>query len=136
MNLVLFQIVVDSGLLILIWMVQLVVYPGFRYYSEPDLKRWHEIYTGRITLIVLPLMLAQLILYAYQLYGAPGILSAGQFLLVAATWLITFLYAVPLHASIEKDTDTTLSRAKLVRINWSRTILWTIIFILSLYTYE
>ena len=50
----------DFGLLVLIWMVQLVVYPGFKYYQRERLLEWHARYTSRISYIVGPLMLGQL----------------------------------------------------------------------------
>ena len=48
-------IMVNVALVILILMVQFIVYPSFYFYSEIDLKRWHQIYKVRITAIVLPL---------------------------------------------------------------------------------
>ena len=62
------RLICDSGLLILIWMVQLVIYPSFSYYKQEDLFKWHETYTKRIAVIVIPLMLGQLITSSIQIY--------------------------------------------------------------------
>ena len=53
------QIMVDSGLFILIWLVQLIIYPSFRYTEEKDFVGWHARYTWVIGAIVSPLMLVQ-----------------------------------------------------------------------------
>jgi len=127
---------VNSALCCLIWVIQLVVYPGFCYYSEADIKQWHKIYTFKITLIVLPLMLSQLCLYSYSLISDISSISIIQLALVLVIWLITFLLAVPLHHKIDLKKDSLPERQRLVRINWSRTILWTLILIISILYYE
>ena len=42
------RLLLDFGLMVLIWIVQLVIYPGLCYYKSEDLGNWHKIYTGRI----------------------------------------------------------------------------------------
>ncbi|MEL7161763.1 MAG: hypothetical protein AAFN92_13465, partial [Bacteroidota bacterium] len=59
------RLAVDTAALVLIWLVQLVIYPAFLYYAEADFRGWHPVYTQRVTYVVLPVMLAQLALYAY-----------------------------------------------------------------------
>jgi hypothetical protein len=135
MDVELYKIVVDSSLFVLIWMVQLVVYPGFNYYSELNMKRWHSDYTTRITVIVLPLMVGQLGLYSYTAYYNPSYRSVGGLALVVATWVVTFLVSVPLHNAIEKRSDSRIERKELVQTNWIRTFIWTIILILSIIFY-
>ena len=54
------RLLLDFGLCILIWMVQLVVYPSFLFFSFNNLFTWHKTYTKAIALIVIPLMLGQL----------------------------------------------------------------------------
>ena len=135
MNLALITLLIDTSLFILIWMVQLIVYPGFCYYKEEDIKRWHPVYTQIITIIVLPLMASQLGLYGITVFKSPNVLSIIQFILVVSTWAITFLFAVPLHNAIEKSPQTLSHRKKLVQVNWPRTANWTIILIISLICY-
>ena len=60
MDLQLIRLLLDFGLMVLIWIVQLVIYPGLCYYKNEDLGKWHKIYTQRIGVIVGPLMIAQL----------------------------------------------------------------------------
>jgi len=132
----LYKLLIDGGLLILIWMVQLVVYPSFCYFSEADIKIWHPIYTKQITLIVLPLMVSQLGLYTFTTFQKPSAIQMLSLGLVILIWGVTFLKAVPLHAQIEHLANSVDARNSLVQINWVRTIAWTIIFILSLAYYE
>ena len=63
----LLQLLVDFGLVVLIWIVQLIIYPSFLYYNSNTLSKWHKTYTGRITTIVAPLMIAQIAIAAYLL---------------------------------------------------------------------
>ncbi|MBV6646697.1 MAG: hypothetical protein KI790_14670 [Cyclobacteriaceae bacterium] len=128
-------ILIDFGLLVLVWTVQLVVYPGFRYYTPSDLQKWHGKYTSNITIIVLPLMLSQLLLHGIQAISKFHMLSSFALFLVICTWFITFWKAVPLHQQIteSRDEDTQLIAQKLVSINWYRTLIWTAIFIINFF---
>ncbi|MFT6745260.1 MAG: hypothetical protein ACJAR8_001821, partial [Bacteroidia bacterium] len=62
------RLIVDFGLVVLIWMVQLIVYPSFLFYKDTELITWHTKYTPRITKIVAPLMFAQLSLSVFGLF--------------------------------------------------------------------
>lgn len=135
MDLAFLQVLVNVALFVLIWMVQLIVYPGFNFYPEKNLKQWHQIYATRITVIVFPLMLSQLLLYAFALYSHPSGATLGMFLLVLSTWVITVFFAVPLHNAIDRHPQTTVQRKKLVQVNWSRTVIWTLILIICLFSY-
>jgi hypothetical protein len=135
MDIEVLKIVFDTGLFVLIWMVQLVVYPGLCYYNDVDIKRWHQVYTNRITVIVLPLMVGQLAVYTVAAYLYPSYVSIGLLALVLLNWGLTFLLAVPLHNVIGSTAPCQQERQQLVKINWLRTVLWTIIFIISLAYY-
>lgn len=119
---------IDFGLVILAWLVQLVVYPGLAEYSTDDMKRWHPSYSMRISMLVMPLMLGQLALHAFLLFLHIDWVTVSTALLVIATWLSTFLQAVPLHNAVENASDTRAVALQLVSVNKLRTILWTIIF--------
>lgn len=133
-TLLILKLVSDAGLLVLIWLVQLVIYPSFGFYSFSSLKKWHEVYTGRITLVVLPLMLSQLILSCWLvLIYNWGILHVINAVLVILTWLSTFITFVPLHQKIDlNNKNVKIYVKKLINYNWLRTCLWSIIFLLSL----
>jgi hypothetical protein len=56
-------------------------------------------------------------------------------LLVVFTWLSTFIIFVPLHQKIDAHQSANLKAfvLKLVRYNWLRTAIWSLIFVLTLY---
>jgi len=125
--------VIDFGLVVLIWLVQLIIYPSFRYYSPAELADWHPKYTNLITFVVAPLMLAQVIAIGYQLYQRTAwltLLSAG---LVALMWVLTALVAVPIHNAIAAGDASPETLERLVQTNWLRTVGWTLIFLLGLW---
>ncbi len=122
----------DFGLLVLIWLVQLIIYPGFRYTRQEDFVPWHQKYTFLITLIVSPLMLGQATLVILQLYTTPSPAVIASALLILLIWLSTFLQAVPTHNLLAQGHNTVELVEKLVTVNWTRTILWTLVFLLGL----
>jgi DMSO reductase anchor subunit len=122
------RLLLDFGLVILIWLVQLVIYPSFLYYLRDDLIRWHKKYTPRITFIVLPLMLGQLMLYGSILQEGKTFYSIGAFVLVLIAWLLTFTIFVPRHKEISGGTYSEKTLSQLVKFNWSRTFIWTLLF--------
>ncbi|MEO0572965.1 MAG: hypothetical protein AAF039_14755 [Bacteroidota bacterium] len=120
----------DTGCFVLIWLVQLIIYPGFQYYHPNHLKTWHSKYTKRVTLVVLPLMLGQLILGTVQV-ASFHLLDLLKFGLILTTWLVTFVIFIPLHNKIATIEETRQVTNALVKKNWLRTGLWSLIFILS-----
>jgi hypothetical protein len=134
MNLIeLLSLLADFGLFVLIWMVQLIVYPGFRHYQEARLLYWHPKYTVLITIIVAPLMIAQLFLHGLLLFEDNNWFTLISFILVLLIWILTFAQAVPLHKNLTEGTDIPETTEILIRTNWNRTIVWTILFFSSLY---
>lgn len=130
-KLLVFRLIVDFGLLVLIWVVQLVIYPSFKYYKRTQLLEWHRRYTLQITYIVLPLMLSQLLLSGIQLWKAITWYSGSSFLIVILLWVSTFLQFVPLHNKIANDNFNEQILGQLVKKNWLRTILWMSLFLIS-----
>jgi len=136
MTLPLYRLLVDFGLLVLIWIVQLVVYPGFGYYQRESLVKWHRKYTLQITYVVFPLMVTQLLLSGIQLWNMISWYTGSCFLIVIWLWLSTFLQFVPLHNKISEDDFDKKTILQLVQKNWLRTFLWTVLFFMSLYNIE
>ncbi|WKK80498.1 hypothetical protein [Marivirga arenosa] len=122
----------DFGLFVLIWIVQLIVYPSFTMMEKSNLLAWHPKYTQMITIIVMPLMLVQIILTLYLTYSNSNWILITQSVLVVMLWASTFFQAVPLHNLIESNQEVAESAKKLVQVNWNRTAMWTIIVLLNL----
>lgn len=129
------RIILDFGLVVLIWMVQLLIYPSFVFYQTENLGKWHEKYTKRIAVIVIPLMMGQLLITSYQVYQHQGFYEVASMLLVGLLWISTFLQFVPLHNNIASTHDIQQSVKKLVQRNWIRTFLWTLLFSVSLWNF-
>lgn len=135
MSLTLIRLLFDIGLLVLIWLVQLIIYPSFLFYERSNLKRWHVNYTKKITYVVLPLMVGQFITAVIVLFNDLSIFTLGSFLIIVSLWMITILIFVPLHNKISTDLFNRSIINKLVRLNWIRTLLWSGLFISSLLHY-
>lgn len=132
-DLIILKLCTDVGLMILIWMVQLVVYPSFCFFGKEGFDKWHHIYMRNITFIVLPLMLGQLILSGLLLYKSDfAALRVVDFLLVGSMWLSTALFYKPLHEKlVARKFDVSLCK-QLEQTNWWRTAVWTIIALMHL----
>ncbi len=110
----------------LIWVVQLVHYPSFRFIDKNQFLDFHKRHTRSITIIVMPLMLLELGLsfwscYLYQFEFAHLV----PFLMVLGIWSSTFLIQIPIHQKLSKVKDELLIN-RLIKTNWIRTILWSI----------
>lgn len=119
-----FNAYVSWALVGLIWTVQLVHYPSFRY--VPDFTDFHPHHTNSITLVVGPLMLAEVILAFLAVHHSNW---SWQWLLplfvVLLIWALTFFWAVPLHERLGTQRDEATIEA-LISANWPRTILWSL----------
>ncbi|HKJ48055.1 MAG TPA: hypothetical protein VJ973_03150 [Christiangramia sp.] len=132
MDLQLIRLLIDFGLMVLIWIVQLVIYPGMCYYKSEDLGNWHKIYTGRIGVIVGPLMIAQLAIAILQFWFMQSLYTIVSLIVILIIWMLTFLIFVPLHNSIQPNKSCEEITNDLVRKNWWRTLLWSLLFLASL----
>ena len=110
----------------LIWTIQLVHYPLFEVVGEETQLEYQKRHMSRITWVVGPLMLVE-ILAATGLWmlapADPWALSGA--VLVAIIWTSTALIQVPCHAKLVEGFDARAHR-RLVDTNWIRTIAWTL----------
>ena len=125
------RLLLDFGMCILIWMVQLIVYPSFAFYNNTQLLTWHKTYTKAIALIVIPLMLGQLGIAIYQVFLAQNVYTLVSIVLVVFLWGITLLKFAPMHQQISKGNTQIHLLKTLVQMNWIRTMIWTLLFLLS-----
>lgn len=107
-----------------------MVYPSFQHYHAPNLKTWHSQYTKRITVIVFPLMLGQLVL-GIVMVASLDLLAIIRLILVIATWLTTLVIFVPLHNKIDATDEVQKAVKALIKKNWIRTGLWSLLLVLS-----
>lgn len=126
-----FRLLFDSGLLVLIIMVQLIIYPSFLHYPLKNLIAWHNIYTKKIAIVVIPLMLGQLSVSIFQVYEKQVFDTLSYFIIVLFLWGITLFKFAPMHNTISQGSVNDKFLTKLVRLNWIRTILWFLLFLLT-----
>lgn len=111
-----------------IWFVQLVHYPLFRKVGSEDFARYEQAHTRRITPLVAPLMLLELLSAFLLIWHHPASIPAGQIYLglglVIFIWLCTTLIQVPQHRLLSRGFDAQVHR-NLVNYNWLRTIAWS-----------
>jgi hypothetical protein len=129
------SLLADAGLVVLIWMVQLIVYPSFLYYQPKDLVSWHQKYTNRIAVIVVPLMFLQLAISFYDVFYQFDTLNTIRFLLVIFLWIFTFTSFAPLHVKITNNNFDKKLLKLLIQRNWIRTFLWCVLFGISISNY-
>lgn len=121
---------VNAGLLVLIWIVQIIIYPGMHGWDRDRFQALHRQYVPRISSIVVPLILAQAALALHQVVLAPNLISAAQVALVGAVWGVTLFISVPLHTCLSAGYDAqTVTR--LTATNWLRTIGWSLVSLLD-----
>ncbi|MGD8293472.1 MAG: hypothetical protein PVF37_17310 [Desulfobacterales bacterium] len=120
------NLAISWGLLILIWLVQLIIYPGFQRISREAFTAYHRWYVIRISAVVLPLMVAELVLTIWWILSdaySPISLSAGFFVIIV--WISTFVLQVPTHNRLKTGKDQTRIQ-RLVMTNWIRTMAWSL----------
>jgi len=135
MSIFILRLLVDFGLLVLIWIIQMIIYPSFIYYKSENLVEWHRKYTPLIAYIVGPLMLFQLGITIYQITNEINLFNIISLAIISLVWISTFLQFVPIHNSISKGRVNKEMLLSLVKKNWIRTALWTLLFLFSLTYY-
>ena len=129
------SLLVDVGLAVLIWLVQLIIYPSFTYYKPNDLVKWHQKYTTRLAFVVIPLMISQLLLAIIAVFYHLNMVSICSFLVVLFLWIFTFVTFAPLHYKISEGNTNQSILQQLIQRNWIRTFFWSFLFIFHLIAY-
>jgi len=126
---------VDFAMFVLIWVVQVIVYPVFHQVKEAVFVSWHRKYCNQIGFFVLPLMFLQLIEAASSSFFVGDTLAWLKLFGVLGTWLATFAVSAPCHRILAKEGLQPQVIARLISTNWLRTFLWTLVFIVSCLQY-
>ena len=117
-----------------IWVIQLVHYPSFRFTDREKYVSFQIFHMRNISFIVVPVMILEflsgLLLVLY--HSNQESLLRISFILLLIIWLVTALFFAQIHQKLSKGYDETLVR-NLVSLNWIRTLLWTIRTIIITY---
>jgi hypothetical protein len=121
------QAAATFGMTGIIWLVQLVQYPGFRHVGVAEFGSFHRFHCRSIGLVVGPLMVLELL--TASLLAAAGEPPWFWRIMLAAllvVWLSTALWQGPLHGRLSREGARPHLLRALLRGNWLRTILWTL----------
>ena len=126
MALLLVHLTATAALAGLVWVVQLVVYPGFRLVGPT--AAWPAVHAahGRAISVAVgvPWAVQGLSLAALLVRDGPTPLLVLTGLLALTTVAVTVGVSVPLHTRLGQGYEESAAR-RLVRTNWLRTAAWT-----------
>ena len=109
-------------------MVQFIIYPSFKNYSESTFKSFHSAYTKKMLFIVGPIMILELLSTLYLVIKKTFFFPTS---IVTLIWLITFFLIVPLHQSLNSSFNIR-NHKKLLRLNFLRSTFWVLKLLLIL----
>ena len=109
-----------------IWVIQLVHYPSFHFINKEDYEQFQDFHMKRITYIVMPTMLIELLSGVYLILSGLGeeITFLISMVLLGLIWLQTAIFFSIIHQKLTLGYQKSLVDI-LVRINWARTIMWS-----------
>lgn len=119
-------------MVVILWLVQLVIYPSFLTCDLSKLVEWHRAYTRRVGWLIIPIMFTQLPLLAWLCFKLPSWTNLAALMCVLACWGLTFGVSVPLHHKMDRGDTSSKTVLRLIQTNWPRTMLWTAAFVLGL----
>lgn len=114
----------------IIWIIQLLVYPGFAFVDQNEFLKMHNRHTSKITWVVAPLMGIELVTAAMLAAQHTNAFYIFNLVAVLALWALTGLVSVPIHNQLAKNAKSQEHIYKLTFTNWPRTLIWTIRLIL------
>jgi hypothetical protein len=115
----------------IIWFVQLVHYPSFKYIHSEKFSSFHSFHSRWTTVLVFPPMLTELVLSSLNFWQKTEEHSLLIFGLTVLTWALTFFISVPFHNQLSKGYNPKAAKL-LVQTNWLRVITWTLLIILQI----
>ena len=116
----------------IIWVIQLLHYPTFHFIKESDYVEFQHFHMQRISFIVVPVMIIELLSGFMLVYYFRSNLLILCLIILLVIWSITFVFFTKLHQSLLGGYDKIIVD-KLVQINWSRTVLWSLRLIILIY---
>ena len=110
-----------------IWLVQLVQYPGFSRVGAAEFAGFHRHHCRAIGWVVGPLMVLELLTaLALAVMGQPIWFWRLMLAALVVIWLSTALWQGPAHGRLTREGPRPDLIRALVRGNWLRTILWSV----------
>jgi hypothetical protein len=117
----------------LIWVIQLVHYPAYKYMDVTSFKNYQNFHTTTITFIVGPIMVIEIFTgLAVFLDQKMNLLSSLNLAGLILIWIATISWSVPKHGELANGYNPTVVES-LILTNWIRTVLWTLRSVVILY---
>ena len=130
-----FHLIATSVMVGVIWVIQLVHYPSFHFIELKQYTTFQRFHMSRISYVVIPAMLTELftlILIIISMDQIDTLVLASAILLIFI-WLITAVFFSGVHQKLTLGYEQTVVD-KLVKLNWGRTLLWTLrLLLISIY---
>ena len=114
-----------------IWVIQLLHYPSFHFINDQKYIEFQHFHMQRISFIVIPVMLIELASALLLSYFFRSSLTIILLALLLGIWGITFIFFTNMHQKLTNGYDRA-NVDSLVKINWSRTALWSLRLIILL----
>ena len=129
------HLIATSVMVGVIWIIQLVHYPSFHFIDLKQYTTFQRFHMSRISYVVIPAMLTELftlILIIISMDQIDTLVLASAILLIFI-WLMTAVFFSGVHQKLTLGYDQTVVD-KLVKLNWGRTLLWTLrLLLISIY---
>lgn len=123
MNFLFLLIIINSILVGVILMTQILSYPLLLKLSKSDFYEYYNSYTKRISFIVIPLMIFEVLLSIILNTILNNFYLFASNILLLVIWGSTFFIQVPIHNKLSSNHSYSLIN-KLIFTNWIRTIAW------------
>ena len=132
-DLLMIHIVSTSIMVGVIWVIQLVHYPSFKYVKESDYIIFQKYHMRNISYIVFPVMFTELITALLIFFsGEKSLFFVLSLICLFLIWVITGVLFTKFHSILQKGKDLKMIE-KMINANWIRTLLWTLRIIMILF---
>ena len=120
-----------------IWVIQIVHYPSFHFVEKELYTAFQKFHMNRISIIVIPIMLSELITGLLLLLdkSSKSSLLITSFVILILIWAITGVFFSKAHNKLIIGYQELVVN-QLVVMNWVRTLLWTLrLLLLTCFVY-
>ena len=110
-----------------IWVIQLLHYPSFHFIQKSDYSKFQQFHMSRISFIVVPAMIIEFItgIMMLQFGFNSNFLFISSLIILLTIWGITFIFFTKMHQVLISGYNEIIVN-RLISINWSRTLLWSL----------
>ncbi len=113
----------------LAWFVQIVHYPLFPVVDEAAFPAFHDLHSRRtfpVVIVPMSVELVSSIALAIEPPEGVGPLALAGAVLAVGIWVLTGAVLAPMHGRIGREGPTDGNLARLIRLSWPRTVLWSL----------